>query len=368
MKSSYYFLTFPFIYLFTSQAMATIELTDNLLLSAFGSTSVTRSDNETPIFLNRNINNVTCYDCDTTLGLQLDYQFLDNFTTSLQVVKRPQDEWSKPVIEWLYLGYNYKQYDIKIGRIRIPTFLDSEYYYVAHAYTPTRPPQEVYDSQLGVTFYDGLSFKWQTEINDNTSFFIEPHGTFMGDIEVIEGDSKYNFTINRMYGLKVELSSYNYRTFANVMKVDYDFNLAFSGIPGFIPAFTRFLASEKTTIYSLGGEYLWHDLTLRAETFYSDTEFNWYTQVAYGINKFTPYVSYSKMNSKSIQREDENETLTLGLRIDFTPTISINLEYQKMSPDDTTSSIFGKAQFTEYTPPNNDSDVNVYTLMVNFIL
>ena len=97
------------------QALATIELTEDLRLSGFGSTSITKSDNKTPLFTNRRITDETCYDCDTIFGLQLDYDFLESFTTSVQVVKRPQDDFSSPELEWAYVGYETESFDFKVG-------------------------------------------------------------------------------------------------------------------------------------------------------------------------------------------------------------------------------------------------------------
>jgi len=366
MKNSYYLLTLPLISLFSSNALATMELTDDLLFSAFGSTSITRSDNETPLYLNREITDENCFDCDTTLGVQLDYQFLDSFTASVQVVKRPQDEWSDPALEWLYIGYNYKQYDIKVGRLRIPAFLDSEYYYVAHAYTAARPSQEVYDSLFGVTSYDGLSIKWQEELTDDISLAIEPYGAFFGERDVTKGDDKYNFKISKMAGLHIELSSYDYRIFVNGLYSAFDTTLNYAGLPPYIPAFTSKLEDQTSRIYSLGGEYLWDAVTLRAETYYAEDNFNWYTQVAYSINKFTPYIAYAEKHNRSDTRNG-NYTMTAGLRLDLTASISINLEYQKTQPEDYDTSLFGIGQFTEPFS-STDSNAEVVTLMVNFIM
>jgi len=366
MKINTYLLPLALISLQSSSAFATIEMTDDLLFSAFGSTSITRSDNETPLYLNREITDENCFDCDTTLGLQLDYQFLDNFTASIQVVKRPQDEWSDPSLEWLYIGYNYKQYDIKIGRLRIPAFLDSEYYYVAHAYTPARPAQEVYDSLLGVTSYDGLSIKWQEALTDDISLAIEPYGSFLGERDVSKGDQEFNFKIDKMVGLHVELSSYNYRVFVNGLYSVFDTRLDFAGMPPFIPAFTSELNDQTSRIYSFGGEYLWDAVTLRAETYYAEDNFNWYTQVAYNIDKFTPYIAYAEKHNRSDTRNG-NYTITTGLRFDLTANISLNLEYQRTQPEDYDVSIFGKGQFTEpFT--STDTDAEVFTLIVNFIM
>lgn len=360
MKNNYPLFSVALMSLFVAPAFATIQLSEDLLFSAFGSTSVTKSDHETPIFLNREITDETCFDCDTTLGLQLDYQFLTNFAASIQVVKRPQDEWSEPDIEWAYIGYNYDQYDIKIGRLRTPTFLDSEYYYVAHAYASARPPQEVYDSQLGITSYDGISLKWQGELTDEHTLSIEPYGTFLGERDASKGTQQYEFDIDLMIGMKIELSSYDYRLFINGLRTDFDMEVQ-------IPGYTFDLNDQSFKTYSMGGEYLWDAVTLRAETYYSkDRNFNWYAQIAYDIGKFTPYVSYAEKNSIGDADENDNQSITIGVHYDITPSVSINLDYQREMTDDYTPAASG--QFTETFAAGSKTDANIYTLMVNFIL
>jgi len=354
--------------MFTSNAFATLETVDNLLFSAFASTSITLSDHDTPLYLNREINDDTCFDCDTTFGLQLDYLFSDYLTSSIQVVKRPQDTWSDPSLEWLYLGYSYDQFDFKVGRLRLPTFLDSEYYYVAHAYTPARPPQEVYDSLLGITSYDGISLKWLGELSDEISLSIEPHGTFLGESTVSKGVTNYTFDISSVFGVKAELSSFDYRFFINAMHARYDMKVQSSAVVGVAPAFTTELENETLSMYSFGGEYLWNDIIIRSEAYYSTGSFNWYTQLAYYSNKLTPYVSYGELNSLGVEDENNNYTITMGLRIDFTPCLSMNLEYQRTATDDADSTLFGKGQFTEYLYANEKTDANIYTLMFKFIM
>ncbi|MEF1165106.1 sulfate ABC transporter permease, partial [Vibrio parahaemolyticus] len=51
-------------------SLATVELTDNLSLSGFGSIAWAQSDNETSLLVNRFIDDDSCFDCDTTFGLQ----------------------------------------------------------------------------------------------------------------------------------------------------------------------------------------------------------------------------------------------------------------------------------------------------------
>ncbi|GAL16304.1 ABC-type sulfate transport system permease component [Vibrio astriarenae] len=168
------------------QTYAAIEITDNLSLSGFGSTSWATSDNSAPLLVNRYIDDSNCFDCDTTFGVQLDFYY-DAFKASAQVVKRPQDDWSSPELEWAYVGYEWGDLEFKGGRLRLPVFLASEYYYVGHAYTTARPPTEVYNSILGITAFNGLSMTWNTELNDELSLALTPFVGFKDENSVLFG-------------------------------------------------------------------------------------------------------------------------------------------------------------------------------------
>ncbi|MDF4706739.1 sulfate ABC transporter permease, partial [Vibrio parahaemolyticus] len=169
-------------------------LTEQLSLSGFGSTSWAKSDNPTTLLVNRFIGDESCFDCDTTFGMQLDY-FHKAFRASAQVVKRPQDHWSSPQLEWAYLAYTYQNIEIRGGRLRLPLFLMSEYNYVGHAFTQARPPNEVYDSILGITAYNGLSARWIHDLNEQVVLTAMPFVGFKDNSDV---------TINERTELEIE--------------------------------------------------------------------------------------------------------------------------------------------------------------------
>jgi hypothetical protein len=126
--------------------------------------------------------------------------------------------------------------------------------------------------------------------------------------------------------------------------------------------------------YALGGEYLFedYDLTVRGEMYYADNNFNWYTQAAYSLDAWTPYVSYAQKNNTG-NNANSNHSVTTGLRFDITPMISLNLEYQRVMMRDykepsLTNPSPTNGQFLEWFSDPNNRDANVYTLMVNFII
>jgi opacity protein-like surface antigen len=365
MKTNYLLAILMALTTASSSSFASIEVANNLLFSAFGSTSVTQSDNKTPLFINREITDKTCYDCDTTLGLQLDYHFLNNFSSSIQVLKAPQDEWSKPQIEWLYAGYEYKQFSTKIGKLRIPIFMDSEYAYVAHAFISVRPPQEVYDSIFGITSYAGANFTWNQELSDHLSLAVAPYMSFSGKHKAEKGDNNYNFEVNKMLGIAFDLSSINYRIHFTGSYADYNYSINNSPT-----------LNDSLMMYSLGGEYSLTDWQLKSEVYADDVNtLNWYAQAAYNYKIVTPYISYGHKYQQLPKvmgidfGKEKSHSITTGIRFDVTANISINTEYQYTKVDQSNQKLpIGYGQFTKAFVLGESKDANLYTLMVNFIL
>ncbi|PSW19911.1 porin [Photobacterium sanctipauli] len=330
-------------------SLAAISITDNLSVSGFGSTSITRSDNSVPIFVHREITDDTCYDCDTTFGLQADLAMTDEFHASVQLVKRPQDTWSDPELEWAYLSYEYDDLTFKGGRLRIPLFLVSEYYYVGQAYTWARPPQEVYDSILGFTYFDGVSATWRHDLSDEAVLSLTPYYGFERDNKTELGDSKLTFDTEHMAGISAEVSGFNYRVHFGYMNTKYSIKPSTN--------------EEILNIYTLGGEYSLDDWQFMAEVQADSIQTNWYVSGAYRMDKFTPYLVYGESHHRR-----KSNSVTAGLRYDLTYSISLNAEWQGVYMSQSDYDAFNTGQYV--TPPRiagEDKDTNIYTLMLNFV-
>ena len=332
---------------YIANAQAGVEITDNVMLSGFGSTSISKTDNKTPLFVNREISDETCYDCDTIFGLQLDVGLFEGLDASAQLVKRTQDNWSEPELEWAYLGYEFGDFEVRAGRLRIPLFLVSEFYYVGQAYTWARPPEEVYDAILGFTSYDGISLSWDYEISDEISLHISPYYGFERLNEVELGAALLQFDTDYMAGIYVDLVGFNYRVHAGFMQTEY------TQRPSPI--------KDKLDIYTLGVEYSLDAWLWMAEIEYDELQSNWYASMAYTFSDadLTPYLVYAESHKLR-----ESQGVTLGLRYDATSTVSLNLEMQSIFSHEAGN----RAQFI--TSPllyGEKEDVDLLSLTVNFV-
>lgn len=340
-----------------SPAFAIIELTDNLSLSGFGSTSWAKSDNANPLVITRGFTDESCYDCDTTFGVQLDY-FYDSFKASVQVVKAPQYDWSDPQLEWAYLGYEFNDFDVSVGRLRLPLFLASEYYYVGQAYMTARPPTEVYNSVLGITAFNGIKVSWTHDVSDEATLLLSPFFGVKDKNEVdFNSSTELEFETNRMFGANLQLSGENYRWNFSFLDSNFDQTVKIKNV-GALPT----ADNQHIQLWSLGAEYEFGQAVLSSEGQISDFSSSMYASLGYRLNSFTPYVVYGA-------EFDSNEHLTgnsylIGIDYDVLPNVSINGEVQYFEARKANG-----AFIEDFNPLTgfDDKDAVLYTIMLSFV-
>ena len=342
---------------FASPAFAIIELTDNLSLSGFGSTSWTTSDNDNPLIINRGFTDENCYDCDTTFGVQLDY-FYNSFKASVQVVKAPQFEWSDPQLEWAYLSYEFNEFDVSVGRLRLPLFLASEYYYVGQAYMTARPPTEVYNSILGITAFNGIKVSWTLDVSDEATLLLSPFFGVEDKNEIdFNSSTELEFESNRNFGANFQLSGENYRWNLSFLDANFDqtINSIFSPDP-------TLLKNQHIQLWSLGAEYEFGQAVFSSEGQISDISSSIYANLGYNLGALTPYIVYGA-------QFDTHEHLTgnsylIGVDYDVLPNVSINGELQYFEARKSNGA------FVEDFNPIigfDDNDAVLYTVMLSFV-
>jgi len=345
-------------------SFAAVELTDTLSLSGFASTSWSKSNSEMPLMITRNVKDENCWDCDTTFGLQLDY-FNDDLTASAQLVKRPQDNWSDPELEWAYLGYSLtNDIELRAGRLRLPVFLASEYYYVGHAYTTARPPEEVYSSILGITAYNGANLVWNKELYDEYQLSITPFFGFKDDNEIDISDTLVvEVKIQDISGINAQFSSENYKINLAYFSADYDqtFQLT-NAIPG-VPYLELDMPDRRFELYSFGFEYDIGALKLTGERQLANVRSTWYTSAAYHINKFTPYIVYGETFTKETDITPfdgvSGTSALIGVRYDLKYNLSVNFEWQQFKAKG--------GQRGPFVSTPQDPDANTFTVMFNYV-
>lgn len=300
-----------------SVGLAQIQLGDDIQLSGFGTLSAAKTDNTTPILFSRDITDEWCFDCDTTIGLQLNWQITPKLRTAVQLIKRPQDEFSSPELERAYIEYAFDSVRVQAGRLRVPLYIMSEYYYVSSAYPWLRLPSTVYNNNLGITHYEGITADWSFLLNEQVQISVTPYIAVpdKDDYELYGDD----FTLETVYAFGLSTDVYIDETLLH---------LAFSEIKTEQEGLVSGDDTYDFTFVSLGlSHYLTDSLHLQAETLLERELYaNWYASLDYHLGQLTPYIQYGQAR---INRD--LESYLVGFRYDVTPQINTSVEWQRFS-------------------------------------
>ncbi|RTZ17936.1 sulfate ABC transporter permease [Vibrio aquaticus] len=351
---------------YSGWSLGAIELGDNLSISGFGSGSYTESDHSSPLLVQRNIVDESCFDCDTTFGLQLDY-FNSGFKASVQVVKRPQDNWDEPELEWAYVGYDWQDISVAAGRQRLPLFLASEYYYVGHAYTAARPP-EVYDSALGITAYNGVSLSWSHELSDALTALVTPYIGFKDKNKVHYNEqTDFEFEAKSVMGFDVNLFGDGSRWHFSYVQANYNQVLTLYNVNQPLPAGGSIIIpqvaipsdDQSITLWSLGTQYEFGQSKLTIEGQMNDLSSSFYIMGEHHFRMFTPYLTYGMELSSSEHKE--SDSYLIGARVNVLDNVSLNLEWQYFEV------YKGNGPFMTLDVIPQDRTAQLYTVMLSFV-
>ncbi|HEX4975065.1 MAG TPA: hypothetical protein VFV48_04185 [Pseudomonadales bacterium] len=106
----------------------------------------------------------------TLLGLQMRFapnnQVPISFVT--QLLARAQDDW-KLNADWAFVNWKVNdEFNVNVGRIKLPLFIISEAYDVGLTYPWIRPPEELYGfGNVPLTALTGMSFDYRKYFDDN---------------------------------------------------------------------------------------------------------------------------------------------------------------------------------------------------------
>ncbi len=139
---------------------------------------------------------------DSLIGFQVSTQVNDKVTATLQLVARGDEEWNVEA-DWAYFSYKANDdVQFRVGRLRVPFYLYSDFITVGYAYPWISPPAEAYslpfdningidviynvplaDADLQIQGYFGAT---DFEVSESTG----------GPIAGSEGESKNQFGVN----------------------------------------------------------------------------------------------------------------------------------------------------------------------------
>ncbi|WP_051326417.1 hypothetical protein [Aliagarivorans taiwanensis] len=321
-------------------AASAVELPDWLGVSGFASTGAAKSNSEIPYYYSRNIQDEWCWDCDTIVGLQADIRPNDWLAASLQVVKRPVDDFSDPELEWAYLAFK-PTYNVTLrgGRLRAPSFLYSQVVFVNQAFPWMRLPAEVYDTTSGFTRYEGFDADATFELTDSLLLKTQLYYGFNTKIKNNERNNiLWDVDIDSIYGLRFDIESFNWLAYVRVDRSDARIESvdSFPAPPfdAFPPVFQPIVVEFETTSWAYGGYYDWDNWSLIGEATVSEEQpWNAYLSLVYRYKKWAPYVTYGMRYARGEDDLDDAQSVSLGLRYSLRSNLALIGEWHYFKVD-----------------------------------
>lgn len=307
------------------------EPTQMFTLSGFGTLGMTHSslgdaDFASTAFEPNGAGHSRQYDFadDTKAGLQLTGRFTDKLSAVVQIVSEHRyDNTFTPQVEWANVKYAFTpDFSLRVGRIEIPTFLNSEYRDVGYANPWLRVPVEVYNT-VPITNSDGadLSYRFPIAGVSNTVRLLYGYSGFHVNPGMVRADGRNiagafdtleydNFTAHFGY-LHADVKLYASPYFAPVEPVNvYSFAAGYDPGPWFVQGeLARVTVAQITPGYLSG-----------------------YLTAGVRIARFTPFVTYAQEHSLSRSTIVPNynigqRDISAGVRWDFMKNVDLKVQF-----------------------------------------
>jgi len=295
---------------------------------------------------------------DSKLGMQLSAQFTEQLSAVVQAVSQYQANGTyKPDLEWANIKYQpTPEFDIRAGRIALPTFMYSDSVNVGYALPYVRIPLEIYD-QLPVGSSDGVdgSYRFIVGAVSNST------QVYAGRFDSSTPNGGY-YNVRDLFGI---VDAFEYKALTvhlSYQALRYDLNAA--GL---------FVRHNPQNIESVGASYdpaRWLVLGewIRVQDEAGGLYLSWYIMGGYRFGKFTPYVYHATANRPRAGTDGgppflNQDTNSLGLRYDFMRNFDCKLQLDHTELHGGFNSFFINQQpgFREV------GTVNVLSLAVDFV-
>jgi len=155
---------------------------DNVTISGFGSVVAGKSSNDANYM--EYDSEEWEFDQDTLIGLQIEAKINDQAKFVTQLVSQGRYGYDIEA-EAAYFSYETDVATVRVGKMRTPFFMYSDYLDVGYAYPMLRPSNELYDSII-ISNYEGMDLLIPIEF-ENSSLVLQPYA---GVSRLAERDAK----------------------------------------------------------------------------------------------------------------------------------------------------------------------------------
>lgn len=240
-----------------------------------------------------------------------------------------------PEVEFAKLKYAFNpDAYLQVGRVTLPTFLESENRDIGYTYAWIHPPVEVY-RQESIAHSDGVDANYRFQIGDTGNSIKAIYGrstSEMGDTQTV-----ISLTSRHLWGIFDTIEYGPAIVHAGYQERDTDSGYLLSGNPAI---------SVKDSDLSVGVKYDFGDWFAMSEWIQRKSTYlvnAMYVSGGYRVHKFTPYLTYAQSSQGSFLQgfpppsaegiklaQRAQSSTSLGVRWDLIKNTDIKIQYDQV--------------------------------------
>ncbi len=373
-----------------NQRMA--EQDNKFRINGFASFGMAISDEEMAY---NGVNDEVSFNRFSKMGVQMTFNLDDNNSVVTQLVSRGENQWNTTA-EWAYFKHQFNHnFSSKIGRIRLPAYLLSEFLDVGYAVPWAQMPAETYSSLDPFSNMDGFDLTYSTDVGDNTATIQFAYGRSADE----EYDLKDIMALSAVFQAETWSARAAYATSSLTVV-----NSTIQSAIGLYGEDTENITGTFTSLgftYDPGSIYFTTEYTkLEVDGVIVDAD-ALYASVGYRMGRLMPVFTYAMTES---QDDDEREAtqltaanqtalgggsaavaaglfglqaannrntqrIGLGLRYDIASGTALKVQYDIIEVDDASGLFDDTAWATNAAPPvaANPDGTNILTISIDTV-
>jgi hypothetical protein len=329
-----------FLVLVTSGFSASV-LAEGVTINGFLTTSVVMTDTKNTSYDSGAITDEARFDNpDSRLGLQFTGTINEYMDATAQLIARGRGTNDSISTDWAFVSMRANDVtQVRVGKLKLSTFLISDYIEVGYAYPWVRPPLEVY-SLNPINTLVGADMLYTPTVG-NVQLMIQPYlGTnraattispALADAYSMTAGDELGFSVSNMAGLNV-VASFDAVSF-RIGYLSTEVTQSDFGLDG-----------ERAQFASAGITMDWNNIVAYAEYAMRNEDPNleaafpdqnaYYATLGYRVGKFLPYVTYANIDYGADESPlaTRQSSVTGGLRYELFDGAALKFEVQNADP------------------------------------
>ncbi len=337
-----------------------------------------------------NIENTVGFTNDSRIGIQLSAKVNREVSVTGQLLARGSEEDFNMKADWAFVTYRAAdQLSIRGGKLKLTTFLVSDYIEVGYAYPWIRPPQEVYYANP-ITTISGVDALVRFNFGDYSLLFQPYFGNSRGEQALAPQEAVVNPPLSLPQGTLLPVAfTADSLTGVNLSFGSDLFTVRAGYLQTLVSAPNFGVSEDQATFTSVGGTVDWKGLVFYTEYFQREikdaangafpNQKGAYATLGYRFGKFLPHLTVAALDDNDNPTTSNGIPLkqasaTLGLRYELGTGASLKVEAQYVKPDCATSSPADLCRGLLIADPNNaltspdqNENVMIYGLAVDVV-